>query len=89
MIRHLALGDNSFGRLRALKIRLIKQKIQLGGNANLKIYGTLECKSGKRMKAKNRVFFEHEEEAIKAPCLNQNFPCQNAPLILCSLLTGK
>jgi len=71
MIRHLALGDNSFGRLRALKIRLIKQKIQLGGNANLKIYGTLECKSGKRMKAKNRVFFEHEEEAIKAgyrPC---------------------
>lgn len=71
MIQHLALGDNSFGRLRALKIRIIKQKIQLGGNANLKIYGTLKCKSGKRMKAKNRVFFENEKEAIESgyrPC---------------------
>ena len=39
-------------------------KLLLGGNKKLKIYGTLTCKSGKRMLRKNRVFFESEEEAI-------------------------
>lgn len=50
----------------------IKQKeIVYGGNLNLKIYGTLHCKSGKRMKTKNRVFFESNEQAKKLgfrPC---------------------
>ena len=45
-------------------IGLIKAgTLTLGGNANLKIYGTLSCKSGKRMLKKNRVFFKSEEEA--------------------------
>lgn len=42
----------------------IKQgKIRLGGNRKLKIYGTLRCSSGKRMKKENRVFFQSEKEA--------------------------
>ena len=44
---------------------LIKSKsIKFAGNKKLKIYGTLRCKSGKRMKKENRVFFLNEEEAI-------------------------
>ncbi len=52
----------------------IKSKtITLGGNLNLKIYGNLNCKSGKRMKITNRVFFVNAEEAN-----NQGFrPCGN------------
>lgn len=38
--------------------------IKLGGNKSLKIYGTLSCRSGKRMKKENRVFFGSEREAI-------------------------
>lgn len=38
--------------------------IVLGGNKQLKIYGTLHCTSGKRMKVQNRVFFTSENEAI-------------------------
>lgn len=38
-------------------------EIRWGGNKNLKIYGLLSCKSGKRMLMKNRVFFESEEDA--------------------------
>lgn len=38
--------------------------IALGGNSRLKIYGTLHCKSGKRMKPENRVFFHEEQEAL-------------------------
>ena len=52
--------------------RLIKSKsIKFAGNKKLKIYGTLRCKSGKRMKKENRVFFLNEEEAIAVgfrPC---------------------
>jgi methylphosphotriester-DNA--protein-cysteine methyltransferase len=46
-------------------------KILYGGNKNLKIYGQLTCKSGKRMKPENRVFFASEQEAISQgfrPC---------------------
>ncbi|HEU5292636.1 MAG TPA: Ada metal-binding domain-containing protein [Cyclobacteriaceae bacterium] len=39
-------------------------KIKLGGNVKLKIYGRLNCSSGKRMKRDNRVFFSSEKEAI-------------------------
>lgn len=50
----------------------IKQgKIRLGGNKKLNIYGHLNCKSGKRMKKENRLFFTNEKEAIKSgyrPC---------------------
>ncbi|HCM77179.1 MAG TPA: metal-binding protein [Cytophagales bacterium] len=47
--------------------------ITLAGNARLKIYGSLNCKSGKRMHIRNRVFFANEKEAIQSgyrPCGN-------------------
>jgi methylphosphotriester-DNA--protein-cysteine methyltransferase len=54
--------------------RLIRQgDIAWGGNYSLRIYGTLHCGSGKRMKRLNRVFFGTEAEAIQAgfrPCGN-------------------
>ncbi|MFT4033936.1 MAG: Ada metal-binding domain-containing protein [Siphonobacter sp.] len=50
----------------------LRQKhIGWGGNKKLKIYGTLQCSSGKRMKKENRVFFASEAEALTAgyrPC---------------------
>ncbi|HNP76305.1 MAG: Ada metal-binding domain-containing protein [Cyclobacteriaceae bacterium] len=45
--------------------------IILAGNQSLKIYGTLRCRSGKRMKRTNRVFFKKETEALREgfrPC---------------------
>ena len=38
--------------------------IRFAGNKVLKIYGRLNCRSGKRMKKKNRVFFQSEDEAL-------------------------
>jgi methylphosphotriester-DNA--protein-cysteine methyltransferase len=40
-----------------------KGGVVLGGNKTLKIYGQLNCGSGKRMKMTNRVFFGSEDEA--------------------------
>jgi len=52
--------------------RLVRNgQITLGGNKQLKIYGSLHCASGKRMNVTNRVFFASEQEAISAgyrPC---------------------
>ena len=65
MINHT---DIATGELES-KIR--QKEICYGGNKNLKIYGTLQCKSGKRMKKENRAFFVSEKEAIKngyRPC---------------------
>ena len=56
---------------RKLKWLIDEDQINLGGNKQLKIYGTLSCKSGKRMKKENRVFFKSEEEATNKgyrPC---------------------
>ncbi len=65
MIKHSEIYDSDLRRK-------IKQKeICFGGNRKLKIYGALRCKSGKRMKPENRVFFASENEAIKTgyrPC---------------------
>jgi methylphosphotriester-DNA--protein-cysteine methyltransferase len=47
-----------------LRTQIRQMRICFGGNLNLKIYGLLNCKSGKRMKKQNRVFFGSEEEAI-------------------------
>lgn len=54
-------------------IFLIKNKrILFAGYKRFKIYGTLDCISGKKkMKKENRVFFESEEEAIE----NDYRPC--------------
>ncbi|NEU07581.1 metal-binding protein [Flavihumibacter sp. R14] len=57
MIRHDKLSNAEFGRLVRHKV------ICLGGNSRLRIYGTMKCKSGKRMKKENRVFFASEQEA--------------------------
>ena len=46
-------------------------KIKLAGNKQLKIFGMLGCKSGKRMRKENRVFFRSEKEAK----LNGFRPC--------------
>jgi hypothetical protein len=53
--------DLSQGHLRNL---IKRREITLAGNRNLRIYGTLYCCSGKRMKIANRVFFDNEREAI-------------------------
>lgn len=57
MIKHIDV-DNS-----ALFQKIKRKEILYGGNFNLKIYGTLQCKSGKRMKRKNRVFFNTIHQA--------------------------
>jgi methylphosphotriester-DNA--protein-cysteine methyltransferase len=40
-----------------------KRIIRFGGNRILKIYGSLNCKSGKKMKRENRIFFLSSSEA--------------------------
>jgi Metal binding domain of Ada len=71
MILHTDLGETAFARKRMLKSLIENKEIVLGGNLRLKIYGTLSCNSGKRMKTENRVFFSSEEEAIR----NNYRPC--------------
>jgi methylphosphotriester-DNA--protein-cysteine methyltransferase len=65
MIKHLDINDLD------LRSKIKLKEICLGGNRKLKIFGTLQCKSGKRMKRENRVFFVSEKEAIK----NHFRPC--------------
>ena len=70
-IEHTHLGDTEFSRLRALVHLIKKGDVTVAGNRKAKIYGTLSCKSGKRLKVENRVFFTSEEEARQAgyrPC---------------------
>jgi len=71
MIKHIDLGDTAFRRSRKLKELMDKGEITLAGNKKLKIYGTLNCSSGKRMKTENRVFFKSQKEAERLdyrPC---------------------
>lgn len=46
-----------------LFILLKSGSVKFAGNRKLKIYGLLNCRSGKRMKMSNRVFFKDESEA--------------------------
>ena len=67
MIQHLEIGH------RDLVIQIKGKSIIFGGNKKLKIYGSLQCRSGKRMKKENRVFFINEHEAVAhgyRPCGN-------------------
>ena len=71
MILHVELGDTVFKRSRRLWKLINEGEVRFAGNKKLKIYGTLACSSGKRMKVDNRVFFKSEEEAIRTgyrPC---------------------
>jgi len=65
MIRHRDHSDNEI--LAMIRTRSIKY----GGNQHLKIFGTLKCKSGKRIKKENRVFFSSVDEAVE----NSYRPC--------------
>lgn len=71
MIRHQELGNAPYTRSKNLKLLIDLGEIQFGGNAKLKIYGALNCTSGRRMKVENRVFFISEAEARESgyrPC---------------------
>ncbi|MBS7252746.1 Ada metal-binding domain-containing protein [Flavobacterium branchiicola] len=57
MITHQKISDSE------LLGKIKKGEICFGGNRKLKIYGTLKCTSGKRIKRENRVFFSSAEEA--------------------------
>jgi len=65
MWRHAHLTDPELFHL------LRRGAIAFAGNRRLKIYGRLNCASGKRMKRENRVFFASKAEALAAgyrPC---------------------
>lgn len=66
MMRHNKTGLRGIVHMSDTDIRskIRSKEILLAGNRQLKIYGLLSCKSGKRMKRKNRIFFANEEEAI-------------------------
>jgi len=71
MIYYRNLGITQIGRLRALIAGIKMGEIKLSGNNRLKIYGSLDCSSGKRMNMENRVVFSSKEEAF-----NRGFrPC--------------
>lgn len=65
MINHLDISNSD------LNARIRGGDINCGGNLKQKIYGHLNCKSGKRMKRENRIFFTSVKEAIK----NNFRPC--------------
>ncbi|MDW3194318.1 MAG: Ada metal-binding domain-containing protein [Cytophagales bacterium] len=58
MTEHAALASMQLFRM------IRTGKLVYAGNKRLMIYGTLHCKSGKRMNKMNRIFFMNEEEAI-------------------------
>ena len=70
-----------------LKRKIKRGEIVLAVNSKLKIYGRLNCSSGKRMKRENRVFFGSTAEAAVAGfrpcghCLAQEFKAwkRNSP----------
>jgi len=54
-----------------LRAMIRRKEIVLAGNNSLKIYGMLNCSSGKRLNKTNRVFFESLDEALHSgfrPC---------------------
>jgi methylphosphotriester-DNA--protein-cysteine methyltransferase len=58
MIKHIDINAVN------LRAAIRKKEIILAGNSKLKIYGSLSCRSGKRMHINNRVFFESGKEAV-------------------------
>lgn len=58
MICHSEISD------RELRSKIRRKEICFGGYKKAKIYGLLNCSSGKKMKAENRVFFKDETEAL-------------------------
>jgi hypothetical protein len=64
MIRHLDLVATPEERKAKIGLLIRSGEIKLGGYQKGKIYGTLTCSAGKRMKVENRVFFRNETEAL-------------------------
>lgn len=58
MIHHSDIGEV------VLRSQIRQGKILIAGNRKLGIYGKLDCRSGKRMKRENRIFFQSVNEAI-------------------------
>lgn len=65
MITHSELSDHMVRQL------IRESVVTLAGNKKLRIFGKLNCRSGKRMKKINRVFFTDVEDALN----NQFRPC--------------
>ncbi|MEO5996123.1 MAG: Ada metal-binding domain-containing protein [Chitinophagaceae bacterium] len=62
---------HSYISQRHLRKQIKNGVICYGGNIKLKIYGRLNCASGKRLKKMNRIFFHSLSEAIQQgyrPC---------------------
>jgi len=71
MIYHNLPGTPILERSRQIKALIRHGSVGLAGNKRLKLYGRLDCGSGKKMKCENRVFFADEQEAVGAgyrPC---------------------
>ncbi|MEZ0610566.1 Ada metal-binding domain-containing protein [Fibrella sp. WM1] len=71
MIRQIDLGTTRMAQLRQLVVLVRQGRLTLGGYGPGNIYGRLNCRAGKRMLSRNRVFFRDSQEAIKAgfrPC---------------------
>ena len=69
MMRQTDLGATRLAQLRALAGLRQAGHIGLGGNRRLRIYGRLDCASGQRMQAANRVFFRDVAEAADGSLL--------------------
>lgn len=63
MIKQTELGTTKHKQIAAIWTLVKRGTISLAGNRKLKIYGRLDCGSGKRMKPKNRIFFKDDKEA--------------------------
>ncbi|MEM9324609.1 MAG: Ada metal-binding domain-containing protein [Bacteroidota bacterium] len=71
MYLHSDLGSSNFERLRSIVMLRNGGRIVFAGNRRGKIYGSLHCKAGKRLKREHRVFFDSEAAAIEQgyrPC---------------------
>ncbi|WP_316811678.1 Ada metal-binding domain-containing protein [Pedobacter heparinus] len=71
MYQHITFGETAQERKRNLGSLIRSGVITLGGYKKAKVYGLLNCSSGKRMKIENRVFFKDVKEAINngyRPC---------------------
>lgn len=64
MYWHNKLAASTYARNRKLYMLISAGQVTLAGYSKGKIYGMLNCASGKRMKLAHRVFFSNEVEAI-------------------------